>query len=144
MLRLPNFFPFSLSRAVSIAFSTCRSGMSPYNESFVPRTDSDISGRYFGLADAFAASYAPLSKCIPPQQPEGLWFLCLHTHPRARKSCALCISQETVTVNHWWSSSRFHCAAFILLESDVFVRHLCPWSVLFSQKGFREVTVRES
>ncbi len=46
-----------------------------------------LAGRSSGvLADAFAASCAPLSRCLPPQQPEELWFACLHTHPRAGKS----------------------------------------------------------
>ncbi len=36
-------------------------------------------------ADAVAASCAPLSRCLPPQQTEGLWSVCLGTHPRAGK-----------------------------------------------------------
>ncbi len=53
-----------------------------------PRTDSQICGRYPRRADAFPTSCAPFSRCLPPQQPEGLWSACLHTHYRVRKSGA--------------------------------------------------------
>ncbi len=45
-----------------------------------PCADSEIGGRCPGLADAFSASPAPVSKSLSPKQPGGLWSACLLTH----------------------------------------------------------------
>ncbi len=38
------------------------------------------------VAGVFSASCAPVSRCLPPGQPEGLWSVYSHTLPRAEKS----------------------------------------------------------
>ncbi len=97
-MRRPNFFHFSLSRAVSIAFSTSRSGLSPCNDFFgwtqfrsTFRTKGSLShGSYLRLADSFAAFCAPRLRCLPPEQLEELWPVCLHTSKSGKISTPEC------------------------------------------------------
>ncbi len=87
--RWPKFLAISLSRAVSIACSTIRLGMSPYDDSF-----SGLTQLSSYRTNAFSASCAPLSRCLSPQRSEGTLFRLFAHMSQSRKILLQCSSEH--------------------------------------------------